>query len=317
MEFIGIDVSKDRVDIAIGSSDSGFSVLQLANREDALADWVATVEDRSVERVVLEATGGYERLAVRVCATAGLPVVIVNPRQVRDFARSMGELAKTDRIDARMLALYGERVKPPLRSISSEEQEDFRDLAARRRQLVSMLTAEKNRLAATRKARSRRPLQAHIRFLEKQVENVERELEAMIEASPLYRSTNALLQSVPGVGPAVSITLLADLPELGRLTRKQIAKLVGVAPLNRDSGNFRGRRSTWGGRAHVRSKLYMSALVAVRHNALLKTYYERLLSNGKSAKVALIAVARKLLTILNSIVKSATPWDPNFEIPKA
>lgn len=312
MDFVGIDVSKDRLDIALGTSEHGFRVTRIANREEALADWIGDIDADSIDRVILEATGGYERLAARILAASGVPVVIVNPRQVRDFARSTGELAKTDRIDAQMLALFAERVQPELRPIPSEQQEEFKALASRRRQLIRMLTAEKNRLAGTRKAKQRRPLQAHIRFLEKQIENIERELDQLIDESPLYSAKNNLLQSVPGIGPAVSVTLLAELPELGQLTRKEIAKLVGVAPLNRDSGTYRGQRSIWGGRAHVRSKLYMSALVAIRHNDPLKDFYTRLRDNGKAAKVALVAVARKLLTILNSIIKTATPWNPNL-----
>lgn len=312
MDFVGIDVSKDQLDIALGTSAHGFRVTRIANREVALADWIGDIDADSIDRVILEATGGYERLAARILAASGVPVVIVNPRQVRDFARSTGELAKTDRIDARMLALFAERVQPELRPIPSEQQEEFKALASRRRQLIRMLTAEKNRLAGTRKAKQRRPLQAHIRFLEKQIENIERELDQLIDESPLYSAKNNLLQSVPGIGPAVSVTLLAELPELGQLTRKEIAKLVGVAPLNRDSGTYRGQRSIWGGRAHVRSKLYMSALVAIRHNDPLKEFYTRLRDNGKAAKVALVAVARKLLIILNSIIKTATPWNPNL-----
>ncbi len=248
MDFVGIDVSKDRLDIALGTSEHGFEVIRVANHEDALVDWIKDIDAAAIDRVVLEATGGYERLAARVLAGSGIPVVIVNPRQVRDFARSTGELAKTDRIDAQMLALFAERVQPEVRPISSEQQEEFKALASRRRQLIRMLTAEKNRLAGTHKAKQRRPLQAHIRFLEKQIENIERELEQLIDESPLYRAKNDLLQSVPGVGPAVSVTLLAELPELGQLSRKEIAKLVGVAPLNRDSGTYRGHRSIWGGR---------------------------------------------------------------------
>lgn len=317
MDFVGIDVSKDRLDIALGTSEHGFRVTRIANREEALADWIGDIDADSIDRVILEATGGYERLAARILAASGVPVVIVNPRQVRDFARSTGELAKTDRIDAQMLALFAERVQPELRPIPSEQQEEFKALASRRRQLIRMLTAEKNRLAGTRKAKQRRPLQAHIRFLEKQIENIERELDQLIDESPLYSAKNNLLQSVPGIGPAVSVTLLAELPELGQLTRKEIAKLVGVAPLNRDSGTYRGQRSIWGGRAHVRSKLYMSALVAIRHNDPLKDFYTRLRDNGKAAKVALVAVARKLLTILNSIIKTATPWNPNLATQSA
>lgn len=315
--FVGIDVSKDQLDIAVGSSEGGFYLRQIPNRIEAITSLVAEWESVSIDRLVLEATGGYERSMAVACAAVGLPVVIVNPRQVRDFARSTGELAKTDRIDARILALFAERVRPEVRSISTEEQEDFRELAMRRQQLVGMLTAEKNRLDATRKAKQRKQLTAHIRFLQKQIEHVENDLQQAIDTSPLYQAKDALLQSVPGIGPAVSRTLLAELPELGNLTRKEIAKLVGIAPLNRDSGTYRGRRSIWGGRAHVRTKLYMAALVAIRFNKRLKLFYERLRGNGKAFKVALVAVMRKLLTILNTIIKTTTPWKPDLAIQSA
>jgi len=238
---------------------------------------------------------------------AGLPVVVINPRQARDFAKATGQLAKTDAIDAAILAQFAEVVRPPVRPLPDAQTQELAALIARRRQLIEMRTAESNRLGSAAK-RVRPGIAAHLRWLDTQVARVDQDLTQAIRQSPVWRARDDLLQSTPGVGPVVTTTLLAELPELGTLTGKQIAALVGVAPLNRDSGLVRGTRTVWGGRASVRAALYMSALVAVRHNPVIKAFYLRLRAAGKAPKVALIACMRKLLTILNAMLKHQTPW---------
>jgi transposase len=240
---------------------------------------------------------------------AGLPVVLANPRQVRDFARATGQLAKTDAIDAQVLALFAERVRPEPRPLPDEAAQALDALLTRRRQLLDMLVAEKNRLGFARPV-VRRGITQHIRWLEGRLGDVDHELGQMIEHSPVWRATDDLLRSVPGVGPVLSRTLLGKLPELGQLTRTQIAALVGVAPLARDSGTLRGKRMVWGGRAPIRTVLYMSALAAVRCTPVIRVFYRRLRAAGKPAKVALTACMRKLLVILNAMVRSNTPWQP-------
>jgi transposase len=245
-------------------------------------------------------------LAARSC-----PLAVVNPRQVRDFARATGELSKTDQIDARILALFGERIRPEPRPLPDETTELLDALVTRRRQLVDMLTAEKNRLGLARKS-AEKSIKAHIRWLERALAGVEGELDLAIAKSPLWRAKEDLLRSVPGIGPVVSRTLLAELPELGTLNRQEIAKLVGVAPLARDSGKRRGNRRIWGGRASVRSALYMATLTASRFNPAIRQFYTRLLAKGKPKKVALVACMRKLLTILNAMIRHKTPWNPEL-----
>lgn len=264
---------------------------------------------------MLEATGGYELAAVAALAAAGLPVVVANPRQVRDFARATGQLAKTDRIDAGVLALFAERVRPEVRPLPNEEAQELDAVLTRRRQLLEMLTAERNRLGQVA-GRGRRPvkksLKAHIAFLERELRVADTDLGAMVRASPAWREKDDLLRSVPGVGPVLSLTLLAELPELGRLSRREVAKLAGVAPLARDSGTLRGHRYVHGGRASVRAVLYMAALVATRRNPVIRAFYERLLAAGKPKKLALVACMRKLLTILNAMARSGVRWEaPN------
>jgi transposase len=257
--------------------------------------------------VVLEATGGLEIPAVAALAAAGLPAVVVNPRQVREFARATGRLAKTDAIDAQVLAQFGEALQPEVRPLPDTATQELSALVARRRQLIEMLTAEKNRLRmATKKVR--RNIETHIRWLEGELLDLDDGLGEVIRSSPVWRERDNLLRSVPGVGPVLSSVLLADLPELGKLSRKEVAALVGVAPLNRDSGKFRGRRQVWGGRSQVRATLYMAALVASRYNPAIKRFYQRLLSGGKPKKVALTACMRKLLTILNAMTRAQTSW---------
>ncbi|HUQ15329.1 MAG TPA: IS110 family transposase [Gemmatimonadales bacterium] len=257
---------------------------------------------------MVEATGGYEAPVVAALVTAGLPVAVVNPRQVRDFAKALGQLAKTDRIDAHVLALFGARVQPTPRPLRDEATQELEALLTRRRQLLEMLHAERQRRPRARGRVVRRSLDAHIRWLERQVIDTDATLEAAIQASPVWRVQDQLLQSVPGVGPTLARTLLGLLPELGQLDRHHIAALVGVAPLARDSGALRGRRTCWGGRPAVRTVLYMAALTAARWNPALRSFYQRLRAAGKPAKVALTAVARKLLVLLNAILRDARPW---------
>ena len=257
--------------------------------------------------LVCEATGGYERAVVAALAAAGVPVVVVNPRQVRDFARSTGQLAKTDRLDATVLALFAERVQPAVRPLSDAATAELAALITRRRQVRDMLTMEVNRLPLAR-TRVRRGVQAHITWLKRRLAETDDDLRQAIEASPVWRVQEDLLRSVPGMGPVVARTLLALLPELGHLNRKQIAALAGVAPFARDSGTWRGHRVIWGGRAQVRRALYMAALVASRHNPVLQALYTRLRAAGKPAKVALVACMRKRLTILNAMLQDGTRW---------
>lgn len=306
--LIGIDVAKAELVIAARPSGERWTVANDERGVKALLDRLGT--DRP-ELIVLEATGGYELLVVAALVAAALPVVVVNPRQVRDFARATGQLAKTDRIDADVLALFAERVRPAVRPIADEAAHELEALLARRRQLLEMLQAEKNRAGQVfgrGQRRVKKSLQAHITYLERELRITDTDLGTMVRESPAWRERDDLLQSVPGVGRVVSLTLLADLPELGRLSRREIAKLVGVAPLSRDSGTCRGRRFVQGGRATVRAVLYMAALVATRRNAVIKVFYERLVKAGKPKKLALVACMRKLLTMLNTIVRTNTPW---------
>ena len=259
------------------------------------------------ERIVLEATGGYEAPAAAALGVAGLPVVVVNPRHVRDFARSIGRLAKTDALDAQVLALFAARIQPELRPLPDATMRELSAVLARRRQLIEMRTAESNRLKMALVA-VRGDIREHLRYLDKRIKELDRELHDRLRASPLWREKENLLRSIPGVGPILTTTLLADVPELGTTGHKQIAALVGLAPLNRDSGRWRGKRSIWGGRGHVRAVLYMATLTAVRLNPVLKALYQRLLHTGKLRMVALTACMHKLLRICNAILASGTPW---------
>jgi transposase len=257
--------------------------------------------------VVLEATGGLEVTLVAALAQAKLPVVVVNPRQVRDFAKATGKLAKTDAIDAAVIAHFGDAVRPEIRPVKDEQAQELAALLARRRQLVDMLTAEKNRLSTASK-RVRNDIQAHIAWLEKRLKEVDTDLAESIKEIPAWRHRDEILRSTPGVGPVLSVTLLAGLPELGSLNRREVAHLVGVAPLNRDSGQHKGKRSVWGGRDEVRCVLYMSTLSAVRCNPVIRAFYNRLIGAGKKQKVAITACMRKLLVILNTMVKNGNAW---------
>ena len=303
--YVGIDVSQQWLDLAIRPADG--PAQRVDNDTAGIDALVSQLEALAPTRIVLEATGGLERPLVAELAAAGLPMVVVNPRQVRDFARATGRLAKTDALDAAVLAHFAEAVPLQLRPLPDAETQHLRELLARRRQLVAMLVAEGQRCrAATPTLRA--GIEAHIAWLTQERERIEDELQASIQDSPHLRAQDQLLQSVPGVGPQISRILLAQLPELGHIDRRQVAALVGVAPFNRDSGQWRGRRSIWGGRATVRAALYMGTLVATRHNPVISDYYQRLLDRGKPKKVALTACMRKLLVILNAILKSNTPW---------
>jgi transposase len=287
----------------------------VANDEAGVETLVKRLRAFQPERIVLEATGGYEMLCVAALVGAALPVVVVNPRQVRDFARSTGQLAKTDRIDAAILARFAERIQPAVRVLPDEELRAFGALIARRRQLLEMRQAERNRLGlaiGASQRQVRQSLKKHIAFLDRELGIADLELEQLVRTSPAWRERDDLLQSVPGVGPVVAHTLLAELPELGQLNRRAIAKLVGVAPMNRDSGTWRGRRSIQGGRATIRSTMYMATLSATRHKAVIRTFYRRLVATGKPRKVAVIACMRKLLTILNRLLHTRQSWNPSL-----
>jgi transposase len=303
---IGIDVSKDRLDAGV---EPGGEAWQATNDLPGISSLVERLLALQPTTVILEATGGYELPLVGALLAAGLPVSVVNPRQVRDFARATGQLAKTDAIDARVLARFGEAVRPELRVLPDTATQELAALVARRRQLIEMLTAEKNRLRLAARA-VHRDIQHHIRWLERRLSDLDGDLAEQVRSSPSWRERDDLLQSVPGIGPVSSVTLLAQLPELGRLNRKEIAALVGVAPLNRDSGSLRGRRTVWGGRAHVRAALYMATLTATRHNPVIRSFYTRLLAAGKPKKVALVACMRRLLTVLNAISRDRATWQP-------
>ena len=302
--FVGVDVSKGRLDVAVRPSGESAS---FSNDELGIKPLVNRLEEIQPTLIVLEATGGIERQLVRALVSAELPVVVVNPRQVRDFAKASGQLAKTDAIDAMVLARFAEAIRPTVRPLPDESLLELRALIARRRQLTEMIVAERNRLTAASKS-VRKRINTHIRWLEAELGRADKDLDQSIRQSPIWKENEDLLRSVPGIGPVISRTLLAELPELGQLNRKQIAALVGIAPLNRDSGTLRGRRTIWGGRATVRAALYMAALVASRRNAVIRDFYKRLRNTGKAPKVALVACMRKLLTILNAMIKHRTCW---------
>jgi transposase len=293
--FMGIDVAKAQLDIAVRPSGERWAV---PNNTDGVATLVEQVQALHPTLIVLEATGGLERAATAALATAGLPVVVVNPRQARDFARAIGQLAKTDALDARALAHFADVIRPTPRPLPDAQTQELRALLGRRQQLIVMRTAEQNRLAGT-SGRLQTDIEAHITWLNERLATLDDDIETLLRASPLWRENDDLLQSAPGIGPVCARTLLLELPELGTLNRRQIAALVGVAPLNRDSGTLRGRRTIWGGRAHVRTVLYMGTLVATRYNPRIKAFYERLLAAGKVKKVALTACMHKFLTILS------------------
>jgi transposase len=304
--FVGIDVSQARLDIAVRPTERVWSV---TNDESGVTALVAELSELQPELIVVEATGGLQTLVVAAVAAARLPIVVINPRQTRDFARASGRLAKTDVLDAAVLAHFAEALRPTPRPLPDEMAQQLTALITRRRQLLEMRIAENNRLRRSA-PNMRQSIEKHLAWLDQELESINQDIERMIQSSPVWRVKENLLRSVPGVGPTVARILVAELPELGRLNRKEIAALVGVAPLNRDSGTFRGRRVIWGGRALVRRALYMAALVASRHNPVIKAFYDRLVAAGKTPKVALVACMRKLLTILNAMLAHRTSWDP-------
>ena len=306
--FIGIDVSKERLDCACRPNGTTFSFKNSLTGIEAL---IKQVQEQQPRLVVLEATGGLERALVAALVVAQMPVVVVNPRQVRDFARAVGQLAKTDRIDAAVIAHFGEAVKPQVRTLPDQLTQQMDALMTRRTQLVQMLSVERNHLVSATSPVSNHVKQ-HISHLEELIKRLDQDIDQMIGNSPIWKAKDELFRSVKGVGPVLSRTLLAELPEIGQLSRQKLSKLVGVAPLNNDSGKRKGKRSCWGGRSRVRVTLYMAVLSATRFNPAIKEFYQRLLAKGKPKKVALVACMRKLLTILNSIVKNNTPWDASF-----
>jgi len=308
--FAGVDVSKVRLDIALTESNETWSV---SNTADGITQLVGRLCEVRPSLVVMEATGGFEVPAAAALAAAEIPVVIANPRQVRDFAKATGQLAKTDAIDAHILALFAERVRPQVRPLPDEDARALDAIVGRRRQIIDMITAENNRLGFALPA-VQKGIEKHIRWLERQLSDVDSDLDGLIRKSPVWQAKSDLLRDVPGVGPNLARTLIAELPELGRLSNKQIAALVGVAPLARDSGLFRGRRMVWGGRASVRSALYMSILSATKWNPVIRVFYQRLRSQGKPPKVAMVACMRKLLTILNAIIRDSREWDPSIPL---
>ena len=308
--FVGIDVSKATLDVAVLPSHESWS---LPNDEEGIRELVARLRQLPPPKLVLmEATGGLERQALASIAAAGFPAMAVNPRNVRDFAKSVGLLAKTDAIDARVLALFADRIRPEWRPLPDEETQALEALLVRRRQLVEMITAEKNRLGATPSRPVKTEISEHIEWLQRQLRITDRKLDQSIKSSSAWKEKVDLLKSVPGVGRVMIATVLSQLPELGTLDRKQIAALVGVAPFNRDSGTLRGRRAIWGGRASVRGVLYMSALTASRFNPAIRAFYSRLRAAGKLPKVALVACMRKLLTLLNAMLRRRTHWNQSF-----
>ena len=302
--FVGIDVSKAQVDVAVRPTGKSWT---LPYDQTGIEGLIPQIVDLEPGLVLLEATGGLELPLVAALAAAALPVVVVNPRQVRDFAKATGTLAKTDTLDAGVLAHFADAVRPEVRPLKDAETQVLNSLTARRHQVMTMLVSEKNRLGSAIGAVSPR-IEAHIAWLEQELSDLDKELRQSLRQSPVWREKDDLLRTVPGVGEQLSLTLLANLPELGTLDRRQIAALVGVAPYNRDSGTRRGKRAVWGGRSRVRAVLYMGALVASRHNPAIRDFYQRLLASGKPKKVALVASMRKLLVILNSTLKHGFSW---------
>ncbi len=304
--YVGIDVAKARLDVATRPGGDRWHV---ANDAAGVATLVTRLHELQPALVVLEATGGYERPVSAALSAAGLPVAVVNPRQARDFAKATGKLAKTDALDAQALAHFAAAVQPPVRPVPDADAQALAAILARRGQVVAMLTAEQQR-AHTALPLVRERIAVHLAWLEEELATLDGELARAIREDPAWREHAALLRSVPGVGPVLATTLLADLPELGTLTRQQLAALVGVAPLNQDSGKRRGKRAVWGGRRRVRAVLYMATLAATRFNPVIKAFYDRLLAAGKAKKVALTACMRKLLTILNALLARRTRWQP-------
>jgi transposase len=305
--FVGVDVSKDSLDVAIGPQKE---IIKFGNDQKGVDSLVKKLRRIDAQLIVFESTGGYELLAASCLAEAGLAVVIVNPRQVRSFAKATGILAKTDAIDARVIARFAEAVKPEVRQLKDRQTSELAAFVTRRRQIIEMIVAEKNRLKLANK-RNKKDIKDHIRWLQKRLDRIETDIGKMIQSSPIWRCKDDILQSVPGIGPITSASLICDLPELGVLSPKKIAMLAGLARLNCDSGKFKGRRRIWGGRGSVRSILYMATLAAIRCNPAIKGFYQRLIAAGKCHKVAATACMRKLLIIVNAMLRDQTLWQQN------
>ena len=305
--LVGIDVSKDRLDVHLRPSGESFAV---ARDGDGLAALVERLQALAPALVVMEATGGYETIVASALGAAHLPLAVVNPRQIRAFARATGRLAKTDRLDAAAIAHFAEAIRPPARPIADTEAQALGELVARRRQVIEMMVAERNRRRTATQRRVLRAIDRHLELLQAELSELEGDIDGAIRNSPAWQADADLLTSVPGIGKATLRTLIAELPELGRLTRRKIAALVGLAPINRDSGTMRGRRTIAGGRSAVRAALFMPAMVASKKNPLIAPYYEKLRAAGKTAKQALTACMRKLLVILNAILRDRKPWQP-------
>ena len=304
---VGIDVAKDHLDVHVRPIDESFRV---PHDEAGMVTLLARLRTVAPTIVVLEASGGYEVALTAALASAGLPVAVVNPRQIRDYARAVGQLAKTDRLDAQIIARFAEAVRPEPRPVPDAQAQALGELIARRRQLVDMLTAEQNRRRLLRDRRLQHHVDAHIKWLEEALRRLDHDLTTLVRSTPAWREADDLLRSAKGIGPVTSCTLIADLPELGCLDRRRIAALVGVAPFARDSGVFRGRRMIAGGRPHIRRVLYMATLAAIKHNPVIRAFHHRLVAAGRPSKVAITAAMRKLLTILNAMLRDRRPWQP-------
>jgi transposase len=303
--FVGIDVSKDRLDVHVRPSGQVFAVTR---NGQALGQLVADLLTLAPALIVLEATGGFEITVAAALAGAGLPLAVVNPRQIRDFARATGRLAKTDALDAQIIALFAERIRPEPRPLADADSQSLAELVARRRQVVEMIGMETNRQHQVRNSRVQRMLKATLKTLKAQLAELDHDIDDTVKRSPVWRAADDLLTSVPGVGDVTAHTLIADLPELGQLDRRRVAALVGVAPVNRDSGQMRGKRNIAGGRAEVRNALYMATLSAIRWNPVISKHYKSLVERGRPKKVALVACMRRLLGILNAMIRSKSPW---------
>jgi transposase len=303
--FVGIDVAKDRLDVHVRPIGEAFAV---ARDGEGVAGLVERLKAMAPALIVLEATGGFEVTVAAALAAAGLPLAVVNPRQIRDFARALGRLAKTDPLDAAVIARFAEAVRPTPRPVPDAQARALGELVARRRQIVEMMVAERHRRHQMSARKRIKAIERHLDWLQKELSEIEQELDQVIRGTPAWRASEDLLKSVPGVGDTLARTLIADLPELGQLTGKQIAALVGVAPFNRDSGQWRGKRMIAGGRAAVRAVLYMATLSATRHNPIIAAFYNRLIAAGKPAKVAITACMRKLIIILNAMIRDKRHW---------
>jgi transposase len=303
--FVGIDVSKATLDVHVLPQGERFCV---ARDSAGVAGLVERLRSLEAKLIVLEATGGFEQVVSAALGAAGLPVAQINPRQIRDFARALGRLAKTDRIDAAVIALFAERVRPEARPLPDEQARLLDELVTRRRQVIEMIVAEGNRGRELESPRIKKRISRHLASLQAELSEIDQELDTTIRGTPIWREKEELLKTATGVGDVTARTLIAELPELGTLDRRKIAALVGLAPFNRDSGLMRGRRTTWGGRAAVRCALYMATLSAVRHNAVIRSFHQRLVAAGKKPKVAIVACMRKLLTILNAMLRDKKEW---------